>query len=100
MPNDSFQIGPRELAAFSGILRNLSNVLQPTTSSPIKYLLTIGSHPTSRPPPIPSPFRISTGRFPQRAMTGYALTFPDDERCVLSAYSTNAKGTPFCGSAD
>ena len=55
----------------------------------IKYLMvkkpTIGSHPTSSPPPSPFPFRMSTGKFPIRAITGYPIAVPNDDNFVLSA---------------
>jgi len=58
------------------------------------------NQPTKHPPPGPLEFLMLTGRFPQRAMTGYALTVPAEERCVLSAYNMNAKGAPFSGIDD
>lgn len=48
--------------------------------------LTIGSQPTSRPPPGPSPFRMEMGRLAHLASTGYPFSVPKDERRVLSAY--------------
>lgn len=62
--------------------------------------LTFGNQPTKRPPPGPSVFLMLTGRFPQCAITGYALTVPAEERCVLSAYKMNANSAPFLGKDD
>ena len=48
-------------------------------------MLTIGNHPTRRPPPGPSPFLIETGKFAQRASTGYPFSVPNEDNRVLSA---------------
>ena len=58
---------------------------------------TIGSHPMRRPPPVPSPFLMSTGRLAQRATTGYPFSVPNDESRVLSAYRTIKKGDTVFG---
>ena len=62
--------------------------------------LTIGSHPTTSPPPTPLPFCICTGRFAQRATTGYAFAVPNDESLVLSAYRMKQNGLAPSGIAD
>jgi len=44
---------------------------------------------------MPSPLRMPTGKFAQRATTGYALTVPCDDSRVLSAYSMKQNGAAF-----
>jgi hypothetical protein len=67
----------------------------------LMLLRTIGSQPTSLPPPIPSLlFLISVGRFASRAIMGYPFAVPKDESLVLSAYKIKPKGFPFGGNAD
>jgi hypothetical protein len=53
-----------------------------------------------RPPPKPSPFRISVGRFAQRATTGYPVAVPKLDSFVLSAYNIKARTWPPSGICD
>jgi hypothetical protein len=57
----------------------------------VDVMHTIGSQPTTHPPSISSPFRISIGRLAHRAITGCAFAVPNVESRVLSAYRKNAQ---------
>jgi hypothetical protein len=43
---------------------------------------------------------MQTGKFAHRAITGYPLTLPDDDKCILSTYKIKANGTPLLGNDD
>lgn len=58
----------------------------------------MGSQPTRRPPPNPSPFRIATGKFAHLASTGYPFSVPNDDSRVLSAYKIMKNGNDVPGS--
>ena len=60
--------------------------------------LTIGSHPTTVPPPQDFPLHIASGRFAICATTGYPFSVPNDDNRVLSAYKIYANGFPPGGS--
>jgi hypothetical protein len=52
----------------------------------------MGNHPTTWPPPMPSPFHIPTGKFAHRTTKGYALAVPWDDSLILSAYKMKQNG--------
>lgn len=94
MPDDPLEINIPFLLRFSCIFVNLkySMGLNMTRDIGGANDLTIGSHPTSLPPPTPLPFRKFAGRLAQRAITGYPLAVPKVDRRVLSAYSIIPNG--------
>ena len=59
----------------------------------------MGNHPTTQPPPIPSPFRMRVGRLAIRATTGQPFCCPNDESLDLSAYKIKARTFPSAGIA-
>lgn len=71
MPYDALEVNKTFFLLFSSLLLQLQSTQYNFGQRGIKKSLTIGSHPTTRPPPIPSPFRIPTGKLAQRAITGY-----------------------------
>jgi hypothetical protein len=84
MPNNSFEIHIVPLPRFCGIL-NLGSIPLVQKWKEDEDELTISSHPTRRPPPIPFPFRNLTGRFVHLAITRQPFWPPKDESFVLSA---------------
>jgi len=54
----------------------------------------------TRPPPMPSPLRISPGKFAHRIMTGYPCVVPKVDSLVLSAYNIIPNGFPSGGRRD
>lgn len=70
MPNNPFEIHITLLPRFFWFFLNLDHIPLAQNCWKNKGEPTIGSHPTIRPPPIPFPFRNSTGRFVHRAITG------------------------------
>jgi hypothetical protein len=70
MPNHTLEVDISLFSLFPNVFINLC-CMPLKQESWKKRKLTIGNHPTTLPPPIPVPFLIFTGRFAQRAITGY-----------------------------
>jgi len=88
MPNNLLVV---DKCCFSSLTRVFFNLTRYEMISSVQMIkitdmsLTMGNHPTTWPPPIPSPLRMSTGRLAMRAITGYPFSVPKEDNCVLSA---------------
>lgn len=85
MPDNALEVHKTFLPCFTRILIHLDLKINSKLYAIIK-LHTIGSQPTSRPPPAPFEFRMLLGRLAIRATTGYPFTVPNEDKRVLSAY--------------
>ena len=71
MPDNCFEVNIGFFPFLSLIFWDLKNLIS-IYELPILFekKVTIGCHPTTRPPPIPSPFRIQSGRLAHLAIIG------------------------------